>query len=241
MAHLHRFFIEPGENRGQAEILLPPEETHHALHVARVQRGEAVALFDGLGHVWQGRVTRIGKRDVAVALDEEQFAPRPSRTITVAQAWLLREKSIEFMVLHGTELGVGRFCFFHSAHSERPGKINPKWRRLAVEACKQCGRLWLPEFHVAENLDEVLDSASGAVLIATKDRPPSPLAAAIGEQDVTLVVGPEGDFTDAELDAALQRGARAVSLGETTFRSEMATVVLAAIAGFVCGQLGPTT
>lgn len=146
------------------EVALPPEEMHHAAHVARLRVGEAVALFDGAGHEWLGAIARVGKREVVVAVGEARFSPKPVPEITLAQAWLLRDKAVDFIITHGTELGVSRICFYRGARSDRDPRGQEKWRRCAIEACKQCGRPWLPEFSVADSLEEALGQAGGGLL-----------------------------------------------------------------------------
>lgn len=224
MPHCHRFYVCP-ETPESGEILLSPKEAHHALHVLRIREGELVALFDGCGRELLGCVVRAAKREVAVAVEKTRYVPRPAPAVTLAQAWLLREKALEFIVLHGTEVGADHFLFFRAERSEKPPHLSPKWERMVIEACKQCGRLWLPEFGAVATLKEALARASGDVLLATADRPPTPLSDALSGGNATLVVGPEGDFTDAELEMAIQRGALPVSLGDAILRSEVAALV----------------
>jgi len=235
MPHLHRFYIAP-DTPETGEIILSRDEAHHALHVVRLREGELVALFDGRGRELLGRVARVAKREVAVTVAETRRVPRPAPAVTLAQAWLLREKAIEFIVLHGTEVGADRFTFFRGDRSEKPPHLNPRWERTVIEACKQCGRLWLPEFEVVDTLEEALALASGDILVATADRPATPLSEVLSGGNATLVVGPEGDFTDAELEMALQRGAYPVSLGDATLRSEVAALVGLACVRYELGK-----
>ena len=238
MPHLHRFHI-PSEPRPAGEVQLPPEEAHHALRVLRVREGEVAALFDGSGSEWTGRVARLTKRDVWVAVEGERTEEAPSPPLALAQAWLQREKAIEEIIRRGTALGVNRFRFFRAARSERAPKINPKWERLAIETCKQCGRLWLPKFDILPDLDAVLAETTGDTLMATASRDPIPLAEALTGGEVTVLVGPEGDFTDDEVARALTKGAQPISLGATTFRSEEAAMIAATLIRYELGGLGP--
>jgi 16S rRNA (uracil1498-N3)-methyltransferase len=239
MAHRYRFHVpglqaEPGET-----VALPEEEAHHAQRVARVRPGDAVALFDGAGTEWAGRVAEMGKRAVSVAVADRRETARPARRLTLGVAWVRREKLLEFAVRHGTELGVDRFLFFAAARSEKAPRMDPRWERIAVEVCKQSGRLWLPSFEVVDTFGAALDGA-GQLALATQDRPPAPLAEAMGaEGDVALLVGPEGDFTEEELAAAEAAGATPVSLGTATLRAEVAAVTLAVLAAYELGRLGP--
>jgi 16S rRNA (uracil1498-N3)-methyltransferase len=239
MSHLHRFYVPTDTADEPGEVLLPEEEAHHAARVVRVRPGERVALVDGRGREWPGTVARVDRREVAVDASPCRRAEAPSARLTLFQAWLKRDKHIEEIVWRGTELGVWDFVFFRAAHSERPVSYDEKWLRIAQEACKQCGRLWLPSFSVAPSLPKALEGFEGRLLLASADEPPVPLREALDSGLAGLVVGPEGDFTDEERAEALKRGARCISLGSTTFRAEVAAFVGATLVLYELGQLGP--
>lgn len=238
MAHQYRFFIPP-ETPDQPEIQLPPDEAHHAIHVVRVQTGENVSLFDGQGREILGTVTQATKRAVTIRTGEVRQIPRPKSELTLLQAWLHRDKTTEFVIRRGTELGVSRFIFFRAQHSEKTPRMNPKWDRIVIEACKQCGHVWLPTFRCAKNLEDALDTIEGDLLIAAMHRPAIPLSHAVGTNPITLLVGPEGDFSHPEIEAAIAHGAQCISLGETTFRAEVAATHALTLIQYHRGALGP--
>ncbi|MBI5095156.1 MAG: 16S rRNA (uracil(1498)-N(3))-methyltransferase [Candidatus Hydrogenedentes bacterium] len=237
MAHAFRFYIAPDSPIAD-EVALPPDEAHHALHVARVQVGDAVTLFDGQGREWDGRVANATRRDAVIAIGPVREVPRPRWRLTLAQAWIKRDKAIESIIQRGTELGVGRFSFFPATHSERKPHGEEKWLKYAIESCKQCGRAWLPAFDVAESLEGALQNSRGAVILATKDEAPTALRDAVTGSEVTLLVGPEGDFTAEERAAALRHGAKAVSFGSVTYRSEAAAILGATLILRELGEFG---
>ncbi len=224
MPHIHRFYAESKVYPGKP-YELSREEAHHGLRVLRLQEGEPVALFDGQGGEWQGRVSQCGKHDLIVQVESERHVEPPMPKITVALAWLMKDKALEFLVQHGTEAGVDRFCFFRGDRSGRAPRMNDKWHRMAIEACKQCGRLWLPEFCVKEDLAEALAGWRGRILLTAQDAQAIPIAAAAACEDAIILIGPEGDFSEKEISLAMQAGAVSVSLGDLTLRSEMAGLV----------------
>jgi 16S rRNA (uracil1498-N3)-methyltransferase len=245
MAHVHRFYIPPGSEAG-FEIPLPPDEAHHAVHVVRVRSGERVVLFDGQGREIEGSVSRLTQREVFILPGAEQRVPAPTVQVTLLQAWLLREKSIEYLIQHGTEIGISQFCFFRARHSEKAPRLNARWQRYAIEACKQCARAWLPTFQVVADLNAALDLVRGPLLIATQAFAPVPIAEAlrgVGEtcSSITLLAGPEGDFSPEELQLASDHAAIPISLGEATYRSEVAATLAASLILYELGSLGPTS
>lgn len=238
MAHLHRFFCDTDLRPG-TEVRLEDEEAHHALHAVRLRTGEVAAVINGRGGEGIGEVIETTRHSVSLRLDRVDQVPAPARRLTIAQATLHQPKATEFLVRHGTELGVSCFVFFRGDHSERaPGTLD-KFERVAVEAMKQSGRRWLPALEVVEDLGEALAAASGARLIAALDGEVQPLRQALGGGDATIFVGPEGDFSPAELAAARAAGAIPISLGEYTYRSEVAATTAAALVQYEWAQLGP--
>jgi len=241
MSHVHRFYIFPEPVTG-SEIPLPPEEAHHALHVVRVKAGDRVVLFDGQGREIEGLVSRATHREVVIAPETERRIPAPSVRVALFQAWLLREKSIEYLIQHGTEIGISHFCFFRGKHSGKAPRPNAKWLRYAIEACKQCGRAWLPAFEIASDLEAALDLVRGPLLLATQSLPPIPISQALRESRktsaiATLLVGPEGDFAPEELQLASDNGAIPISLGSATYRSEVAATLAASLILYELGAL----
>lgn len=238
MSHVHRFHV-PELDFGAGEAILDGEEAHHALKVVRLRVGEPVALFDGRGGESRGRVAGLGKRHVTIEVIESRRLEAARRQVTLLQAWLKRDKPIEEVIRHGTALGVSHFAFFRADRSERAPSPDEKWRRIAVETCKQSGRLWVPDFTVKMDLGEVLQSPCESLLIAAMEGQSVPLTDAVGQGHVAILIGPEGDFSAEELALADSHGARAISLGTTTLRSELAAVVACTLVQYELGALGP--
>ncbi len=238
MSHLHRFYHPQGVS-GSGSALLSPEESHHAQRVLRVRSGDAVELFDGQGHTWTASVGVLSRAEVAVEVTGETFTPREQPGLTLAQAWLHRDKVLDELVRDVTVLGVARICFYRAAHSEKPPRYSPKWARLAIEACKQCGRRWLPEITVAANLAEVLErNTSACITVAAMEGPHVPMSSIDAERPVVYLVGPEGDFSTDEMRLLRERGALPLSLGRYTLRSEAAATVGVTLIQHQLGKLG---
>jgi len=202
---------------------------------------ETIVLFDGQGRECLGHVARVARREVIVTVDEVRMHAAQSKRVTLVQAWLNREKSVESLIRRCTELGVTEFRFFRSAHSERAPVLNEKWPRIAIEACKQCGRFWLPRFGTADDFAEALRDVPSVCLIAVKADDAAPLCEVLADAPdaVAIAVGPEGDFSEDELQVGRDCGARAISLGDATYRSETAAASMATLVLYELGELGP--
>ena len=238
MPHLHRFY-HPATPPLAGEISLDRDEAHHAMRVLRARLGDEVELFNGQGHAWQGAIASLARNEVLVSIGGERFVPRPAPEVTLAQAWLHRDKPIDELVRQATVLGASRICFFRAEHSEKQPRIAEKWGRLAVEACKQCGRFWLPEFDVATSLADVLEAAAGQqIVLASMEGPHQPLANLSRERPVTYIVGPEGDFSHEEQTRAREAGVLSISLGQYTLRSETAAITGLTLIQHHLGHLG---
>jgi 16S rRNA (uracil1498-N3)-methyltransferase len=239
MGSPHRFYADIEES-GVSGITLSPEESHHARRVLRVRDGEAAVVFNGRGAEWSGRIETPSKDRVAVAVEKTRREDEPAPPLTLAIGWLHREKLMGETIRRGVELGVSRFLFFPAARSEKAPAMNNRWQRFAIESCKQCGRLWLPVFEIADSFDAVLkNNTGGDLLLFTLSGETMPLPEALTGAPVTVLIGPEGDFTPEEQQAARDAGARPVSLGMMTFRSEVAAVVGVSLVQYELGRLGP--
>ena len=235
---MHRFF-HPSDPPLAGEIALSREEAHHAMHVLRVRRGDAVELFNGRGSTWKATVADISRAEVTVAVGQEAFAPRPEPRVTLAQAWLHRDKILDELVRETTVLGVERILFYRADHSEKKPRIAEKWERVAVDACKQCRRPWLPAVDAVGHLADVLVATAGERQVAAiMDGPHAPLKTLERDRRVTYIVGPEGDFSEAEIGLLRDADALPLSLGQYTLRSETAALAGLTLIQHHLGHLG---
>ncbi|MEX2015562.1 MAG: RsmE family RNA methyltransferase [Candidatus Hydrogenedentales bacterium] len=240
MPHLHRFYVPPESLVGDV-IALPADEAHHARQVVRVRIGDTVELFDGAGCTIDGVVAAMDRHGVTVAVGERRTVLPPARRVVLVQAALNRERSLEAVLQRATELGVAEVRVFRGDHSERVPRMRDKWRRLAIESCKQCGRAHLPMFSVQPDLEMALEGWRGILLIASLTRPPVPLRQTLdGHSDVAVIVGPEGDLSEAETERAITLGAKPISLGGRVLRAELAATVACTLVAYEAGLLEPS-
>lgn len=206
----------------------------HYLHdVLRLEPGAAVEVFDGRGGLYDGRIEPGFER---LALGARRDAPAGGAPITLAFA-LSKGEKVDLVVQKATELGVARIVPWAAERSvvrlepERAEERTKRWRRIAEEAARQCGRADVPELRPPATLAELVAELPPGFLLATfhggeGSRPIGQLPAAAG---VVAVIGPEGGLAPPELGTLERAGAVRASLGPRTLRAETAAIAAVAL------------
>lgn len=230
---LDRFFISDPPEHGLAR--LAPEEAHHLRRVRRIRLGDEVVLFDGSGTDYIGRVSAFehGCAVVAVAgATRNQREPEVHVTLAVALVGL---RAMDQLVDACTQLGLSRLVPIRTARtasSASAGRL-ARWRRIALEACKQCGRAIIPAVDSPVGFAHLLTGAKDydLSLIASTAAEAPPLLAAIRSRprSILCLIGPEGGFADEEELSAADAGCVPVSLAKTILRTETAAATALAL------------
>ena len=227
-----RFFIESAPD-GPA-VQLGRADAHHLRDVRRVKVGDEVELFDGSGTDYVGRVAALERGSVTIEIVRSEPTRRePDVSVTLAVS-VVKQQGMHRLIDMCTQLGLNRLIPMWTERSvvkAGAGK-SERWRRIAIEACKQCGRSIVPDIEEPCAFAVALDAAGGydVALIASMQPDARPPADAVGAgcRSVLCLIGPEGGFTDEEEAAALEAGCIPVSLGRSILRTE--TAAAAAIA-----------
>ncbi len=229
---MHRFFLS-----NLQQPTLGAEEAHHALHVLRLKVGDTLNVFDGRGHEAQCAIAEIAKDTVRLKVLTQTTTPALPFRITLAQA--IPKKSMDLIVQKATELGVAVIVPLASERTlvklDEDSKKMDRWREIALESCKQCGNNWLPEIQPPQNARDFLGALPkyDLKLIASlqPDAKPlksilssTPLLENFSSPTLLILIGPEGDFTPAELGMAKSAGCLPLSLGPLVLRAETAAI-----------------
>lgn len=233
------------------EILLPPEESHHLVAVNRASKGATVVAFDGKGSEWICELEDADKRAARLKVRFAQKAkPMPWR-ITLGQALPLGG-AMDSIVRKATEIGVSVIVPLESERtqvhldSDRSDRKIGKWQTAALEAAKQCGNPWLPEFAPVTTASAFMASAKGfdLKLIASLQPGAKSLKSVLeqfrssqnrGPKNVLWLIGPEGDFTQAEMSQSLASGFEPITLGPLVLRCETAAVYAISVLSYELG------
>ena len=225
-----RFYLPP--NVWLTEPALSGDEARHLSQVLRMKPGDAVIVFDGCGRRAAAEILSISRDLVSLKLGEILSSCAPLPVITLAQA-VPKGKNMDLIVQKSVELGIASIQPLVTRHTVvQPGDgKSEKWRRNALEACKQCGQDTLPTIGEPLAFDRWIATqaaAPGLKIIASLALGARPLRTVLRENPatvaVTLLVGPEGDFSAEETTAALAAGFLPISLGSIVLRVETATL-----------------
>ena len=239
-----RFFIDRQPENGM--LLLRGEDAHHAGRVLRLRVGEALTLCDGAGTDFDCVVEQITPDEVLCRVQDSHPArSEPRQHLSLFMA-LPKGDKMDFIVQKAVELGVRDIVPYLSKNCvSRPDKTDKKverWRRIAAEAAKQCGRGYLPYVHSVVPVQQAVQQAvqSETALFFYENETRTGLRDALADGvggTVSLMVGPEGGFAPEEAEAAVWAGMQSVSLGTRILRCETAPVAALAAVLFAGGNM----
>jgi 16S rRNA (uracil1498-N3)-methyltransferase len=204
------------------------ERYRHLFRARRLAVGEAVRLVDGRGRARWAAVEQVDRRGADLRLGETAPASDPSRAVTLLVA-VPRPERAAWLVEKATELGVRAVRFVECERGVRgaDARLLERLARVAASALEQCGGATLPELsgpHRAAELPALLAGGSAVLHPAAEES-----LASLRAEVTTVLVGPEGGWTPAELATFEGAGARRARLGERVLRVETAAVAAAAL------------
>ena len=219
---------------------LDEAESKHLAGVMRAQAGDRIGLLDGEGRLGEAEVVVAHKKRTAIhILSRTTSAPFAPRRI-LAQA-LVREQPMDWLIQKAVELGVHEIWPLQTDHAvakirpEDAGKKAARWQAIALAACKQSGNPWLPKIAPVRKLPEALAAlrgAPGAACFGALQAGAVPLPEFFGRlrkencPQIAAFIGPEGDFSSAEVAALLAAGVQPVTFGPIVFRVETAALFI---------------
>lgn len=248
---MHRFYTQALCRVGEEAELLP-EEARHAAQVLRLAPGDAVELLDG-ERLFVGVLARVDKQSAAARVEAQLPGREPRVRVTLFQG-LCKGDKLEGVVRKCTELGVHAIQPLEMARcvqrldAKKAEAACERWRRIAREATKQCGRAWTPEIYLPAPIADASLAARWAeqdmIVVPWEEAEQGALRALLGHLPgdgvalrIGLVIGPEGGITEGEISQLHGFGARSVTLGPRILRAETAGMAALAAILALCGEL----
>ena len=226
---MHYFFVP--EIHG-SHCILDTEESRHCVKVLRLQKGEQVQLTDGKGNMYKAEVEEPSAKACVLKIIETHSEPAPTWNLSVAIAPTKNIARIEWLVEKLTEIGIAEFLPFISHHSERRILKTDRLAKIAVEAMKQSGRTYLPKINELVSYKELLNASKDFkgqkfILHCIEKEKQSLNQSYKKGGNALILVGPEGDFNNNEVEEAIGNGFTPITLGNVRYRTETAALVAA--------------
>ncbi len=233
-----RFFVEAFENDA---AVMTGDTAHHLGRVLRAEVGQLFELSDGKT-AWLGRIESVKKERIEFALVEPIASREPALETTLLLS-LVKFDSFEWALEKATELGVRTIEPLAAARSEKAllnaaEKRAERWKKILLEAAQQSRRVSIPELKLIEKPVKAFARAEGCKVMLSERVEAQPLKCILNglkAEKAVFAIGPEGGWTDEELDAAEAAGFRQASLGGLILRTETAVVTALANLNYALG------
>jgi 16S rRNA (uracil1498-N3)-methyltransferase len=236
---MHRFYVSP-ENWNPDALSLSGAEAHHVRDVLRMKRGDRAVLFNGRGREITAEIVDLSGDEVRLRRLQETETPPLRCRITLGQA-IPKGKNMDLVVQKAVEIGAAEIAPLISERTivdlgpKEAEQKRTKWQQIAIEAAKQCGQNWLPQVHAPRKLKDFFSNAGSFDLRLIGSLQPDAIhlkkiLADYSDQhrdrpkNVLMLVGPEGDFTPAELALAKTNSCLPITLGPIILRVETAAI-----------------
>jgi 16S rRNA (uracil1498-N3)-methyltransferase len=243
-----RFYV-PHPRVEQGALKVEGDEVKHIRKVLRLKEGDEITVFDGFGKEFQGTLVEERRSSVVIRIENITSSKKDSPLeVTLAQS-LLKGEKMDYLVQKATELGVKDILPFLSSRSvpllEKSKRLDRhrRWGRIAVEASKQCGRGVVPKIESPQDYSEMLRAApSDALLLILWEKEGMKLKEILeGSKErkkIFFVIGPEGGFSQGEIEEGKRAGFIPVTLGKRILRAETASLCFLSILQYERGDIG---
>ncbi len=247
---MHRFMVEP-ENIDNGMITLVDEDLKHLRQVLRIEPGEVIRVFDGTGMEYEATLLTVEKnRAIAKVLFAFQSEAEPKTRVTLFQG-LPKGEKMELVIQKAVELGVHKIVpvitqrtVVQLDRKDREKKAE-RWNRIAKEAAKQCRRAYVPEVSAPIEFKEVIGAFErfDAALMFYENEEKKCLKELLKcyninkIKDIALLIGPEGGFSEHEVEKCVLSGYTIASLGKRILRTETAAISALSIIMYEMGEL----
>ncbi|MDI1242997.1 MAG: 16S rRNA (uracil(1498)-N(3))-methyltransferase [bacterium] len=230
-----RFYASPSQFDGGL-VILDEDETRHLRDVLRLKAGDSANVFDGERREFECRIDAVEKRQVRLMIENEVTPSSPESPLDLSvAAVLLKGEKLDLVVQKAVELGVNRFIPMTSARCDvkvaDPSKRSARWKRIAMEATKQCGRARLMQIEEVVDFRELIDRTAGEDItrIQFSERDGESFDAVEGAKKILALIGPEGGWDDAEIEKASAAGITSITFGGRILKADTAAISIASI------------
>lgn len=220
-----RQFFDPNITPETIKHTLPEEESKHAVRVLRMQNGDQLELLNGLGDQFICKITEAHPKKCQIEVIEHTKIDLSDEEIHIAVSPTKQTDRIEWFIEKATEIGVTEISFILTKNSERNQLKLDRLVKKAISAMKQSKRYTLPILNPTVDVKEFIQShPNGLIAHCMEDEKLESISKVFQRTNCPILIGPEGDFTQEEVDLALQNGYKTITLGKNRLRTETAAL-----------------
>jgi 16S rRNA (uracil1498-N3)-methyltransferase len=242
--NMHRFLVN--RLQGDSVVLADAVQVHHIRDVLRLKLNDKVIIFDGAGHEFTGIITNINKKQVALKVTPLQKQLNSRAALTIACA-IPKGSHMDDVIDSLTQLGVARIIPMRTDRvvvklDEAGAALKlRRWEKIAQSAAQQCQRSSIPIIDAVTDVEKVIADSQQYDLkliphLSGERRLIKDVLSEGSYKNIIVLIGPEGDFTPAEVELALHNGFIPVSLGDTVLRVATAAIAVTAYIRFVLDE-----
>jgi 16S rRNA (uracil1498-N3)-methyltransferase len=214
------------------EVILSQEESFHAAQVLRMRSGDFIHLTDGLGHLFKGELLKVDSKKSLVRLVEELPLKPATTHLHIAIAPTKNIDRFEWFLEKATEMGIAEITPLLCRYSERKEIKPERLNKVIVAAAKQSHHFMFPRLNPILKFEEFINSSTSEnkyIAHCESSEKNDFGKSIIGKKSSLLLIGPEGDFSEQEIQLAISNNYLPVSLGESRLRTETAGVYACAV------------
>lgn len=222
------FFVEQLEGN---TIQLPEDTSKHMIGVLRMQKGEAALLTDGHGRRASVTIVEDNRKRCVVQVLAIEEEPESTPRVSIAISLVKNTTRFEWFLEKAAEIGIHEIIPLLCERTEKEKFRYDRMQGILISALLQSQQTWLPRLHTPAPFDQVVQSAAQAQRFIAHCLPENkqPLSLHHRQNSSLILIGPEGDFTPAEIALALSHDFSPVALGHTRLRTETAGLVAATL------------
>lgn len=242
---MRRFYIEPDQVLASPPRITGPD-VRHMKKVLRLVPGDRILLIDGTGYEYVAEIEDFSKHEAFIRIREKNLSKTESHLEIVIAQGFLKEKKMDNLVRHLTELGITRWVPMISERAvarpdpHRMAERIKRWESIAIEALKQCGRAKMPEITNMQTFGDILagqEDYDSKLIFWENEIHPLEDSDFRKPKKILLLLGPEGGFTEKEASDAQHAGFTCLSLGPRILRSETAALSACTLVQYLFGDL----
>jgi 16S rRNA (uracil1498-N3)-methyltransferase len=224
-------FFEENITAPGTSFALGQETAKHVVQVLRMRTGEPLQLTNGQGGMYTAEIITQDKRSCTVRILTLQQTPKPPKKISIAISLLKNASRFEWFLEKAVEIGVSEIIPLICARTERQHFRHDRMQGILVSAMLQSHQAWMPALHQPAAFETLVNSVFGGQKLIAHCGPgdKNTLPSLQHALNTTILIGPEGDFAEAEIEKAANQGFIPVTLGNTRLRTETAGIVAATL------------